>query len=75
MNIGKQILRAEKLRTAETGQTLAGLVETASRDHLASPSCGQSDFRLQLQVKRGRPVPGVTVNDRDALYETMEGRS
>ena len=75
LNINNQILRAAKVRAAETGQTLTRLIETALRDHLASTSRGQPDFRLQLLVKRGRPVPGVTVNDRDALYETMEGRS
>jgi len=75
LNISDPILRAAKVRAAETGQTLTRLIETALRDHLASTSHGQADFRLELLVKRGRLVPGVTVNDRDALYEIMEGRS
>ncbi|MDE0102853.1 MAG: hypothetical protein OXN89_10780 [Bryobacterales bacterium] len=75
LNIGDKILRPAEVRTAETGQRLTRPTETALRDHLASTSCGEADFRLELLVKRGRLVRGVTVNDRNALYERMEGRS
>ena len=68
------ILRAAKLRADETGQSLTQLMENALRDHLATANSGNGDFRLQLLVKHGQPVPGVIVDDRDALYEKMEGR-
>ncbi|MDE0123195.1 MAG: hypothetical protein OXN97_01340 [Bryobacterales bacterium] len=74
LNLDDRILRAAKVRAAETGQTLTRLMEHALRDHLATADSGSGDFRLQLLIKHGQLVPGVTVDDRDALYEKMEGR-
>ncbi len=74
LNLDDRILRAAKVRAAQTGETLTRLIENALRDHLASDATGRGDFRLQLLVKHGQLVPGVTVDDRDALYERMEGR-
>ena len=72
LNLDDRILRAAKVRAAQTGETLTRLIENALRDHLVSSPAERIDFRLQLLVKRGQPVPGVTVDDRDALYERME---
>ncbi|MDE0106377.1 MAG: DUF6364 family protein [Bryobacterales bacterium] len=74
LNLDDRVVRAAKVRAAETGETLTRLIENALRDHLSNPGTERRDFRLQLIVKRGTPVPGVTVDDRDALYEMMEGR-
>lgn len=74
LNLDDRILRAAKVRAAETGDTLTHLIESALRSHLASASAAGGDFRLQLLVKSGQPVPGVTFDDRDALYERMESR-
>ena len=74
LNLDERILRAAKVRAAETGDTLTHLIESALRSHLASASAVSGDFRLQLLVKSGRPVPGVTFDDRDALYERMKSR-
>lgn len=74
LNLDDGILRSAKVRAAQTGETLARLIENALRDHLACSPAMHSDFRLQLLVKCGQPVPGVMVDDRDALYEKMERR-
>ena len=74
LDLDDLVLRAAKVRAAETGDTLTRLIEDALRSHLASASAVSGDFRLQLLVKSGRPVPGVTLEDRDALHEKMEGR-
>lgn len=74
LNLDDRILRAAKVRAAETGDTLTRLIENALRSHLASASAASGDFRLQPLVKSGQPVPGVTFDDRDALYEKMESR-
>jgi hypothetical protein len=61
-------------RATDEGTTLTALIEEALRQYLApAPSTGKP-FRLKLLTKRGRPVPGVNLADRDALYERMEGR-
>ena len=74
LNLDDNILRAAKARSAETGETLTHFIENVLRNHLSSVSCQRTGFRLNLLVKRGRPVPGVTLDDRDSLYEKMENR-
>ena len=74
LNLNDRLLRAAKVRAGETGQTLSRLIESALRDHLASATSERHEIRMRLLVKGGQPVPGVDVNDRDALYEKMEGR-
>lgn len=74
LNLDDRIVRAAKVQAAETGQTLTRLMEDALRDHRATANSASGDFRLQLLIKHGQLVPGVTVDDRDALYEMMEGR-
>ena len=74
LNLDERILRAAEARAAETGDTLTHLIESALRSYLASASAVSGDFRLQLLVKSGQPVPGVTFDDRDALSERMESR-
>ena len=32
-------------------------------------------YRLELLIKRGAPVEGVDLDDRDKLYERMEERA
>ena len=74
LDLDDNILRAARVRAAETGETLTCFIENALRNHLAPISSQRTDFRLNLLVKRGRPVPGVTLDDRDSLYEKMENR-
>ncbi len=74
LNLDDRTLRAAKIRSAETGETLTRFVENALRGHLESTSAVKADFRLHALVKRGQPIPGVTIGDRDTLYEKMENR-
>lgn len=74
LNLDDNILRAARVRAAETGETLTCFIENVLRNHLACISSQKTDFRLNLLVKRGRTVLGVTLDDRDSLYEKMENR-
>ena len=74
LNLDDNILQAANVRSAETGLTLTRFIENALRNHLASIPSQRTGFRLNLLVKRGQPVPGVTLDDRDSLYEKMEHR-
>lgn len=69
-----RLIREAKKRAAEEGDTLTGLVEKALRRYLHPPPTTATNFRLRLVTKKGRRVPGVSLDDRDALYELMEGR-
>ena len=73
LNFDDRLLRAAKIRAAEEGETLTRLIERALRDYLqAGPGDPVRHFRAELLTKRGRPVAGVNLDDRDALYERMD---
>lgn len=72
LNLSDKVVRAKE-RAAETGQTLTRLIENGSREHLSSPALAQTGYRLRLLIKHGSPAPGVAIEDRDSLYEKVEG--
>jgi hypothetical protein len=75
LDLDDGLLRAAKKRAAEQGTTLTRVIEDALRQTLTrSGRAAGAGFRLRLVTKRGRPRPGVDLDDRDALYERMEGR-
>ena len=74
LNVDDRLIRAAKARAAEEGETLTRLVERALRDYLHAPRTPMRSFRAALLTRRGRPVAGVDLDDRDALYERMDAR-
>lgn len=68
------LLRAAKKRAATDGTTLTAVIEDALRQHLYPQHRPAKPFKLRMRTKKGRPLAGVNVADRDALYERMEGR-
>jgi hypothetical protein len=75
LNLEDRLFRAAKKRAAETGETLTALIEKALRAYIQPTARRGKRFRLRLLVKKGRAVPGVNWDDRDSLYERMEGRA
>ena len=73
LNFDDRLIRTAKMRAAQEGETLTRLIESALRAYLqvgtSNPGHG---FRADLLTKRGRPVVGVNLDDRDALYERMD---
>ena len=76
LNLEDQLMREVKQQAAEEGRTLTAVIEEALREHLrrGAERASQS-FRLRLVAVPGAPRPGVDLDDRDALYEAMEGRA
>src|SRR5215510_8531757 len=74
LDLDDDLARKAKGRATQDGTTLTAVIEEALRRYLAPAPRTGKPFRLKLLTKRGRPVPGVNVADRDALYERMEGR-
>ena len=74
LDIDDRVLREAKKRAADEGSTLTHLIETALRQYLNPPESSRRAFKLRLLTKRGRLIPGVNLDDRDSLYERMEGR-
>ena len=66
------LARAAEACAAESGETLTGLIERVLSDYVEgarneAPSLG-------LLTKQGRPVPGVDIDNRAALYDLMDAR-
>ena len=74
LNFDDRLFRAAKARAAEEGETLTRLIERALREYLQAPRALEHPYRADLLTKRGRPVAGVNLDDRDMLYERMDGR-
>ena len=70
-----RLIRQAKKRAADEGEPLTRLIEKALRAYLQPAQSAVKPFRLRLLTKRGRAVPGVDWDDRDSLYERMEGRA
>jgi hypothetical protein len=75
LDFDDRLLREAKKRAAGEGLTLTRLIENALRAYLRPKRGGEARFRLHPLTRKGRSLPGVNLDDRDALYELMEGRS
>lgn len=65
-----------KKKAAAEGRTLTAVMEEALREYLRRDAeTTSASFRLRLVTAPGAPRPGIDLDDRDALYEAMEGRA
>jgi hypothetical protein len=74
LDIDDRVLKQAKRDALDRGETLTRFIEEAIRSRLAEPAL-LSPFRLTLLTKKGEARPGVDWEDRDSLYEHMEGRT
>jgi hypothetical protein len=73
IDLNDELLRAAKRRAAQERRTLREIVEAALRTYLGR-SAPRRGYRLRWRPERGRLQPGVHLEDRDALWDLMEGR-
>ena len=73
LDVSDELLRQAKRRAADEGATLRSVVEAALRAYLA-PARRRAGYRLRWRVERGRLQPGVRLDDRDSLFDLMNGR-
>jgi len=71
--IRDEVYQAARHRAVESRRTISDIVETALRDWLASDRKTAAHVFIWKPV-RGRSVPAVNVDDRESLYDVMEGR-
>ena len=72
LDLDPHVYRAAKLRAVQDCTTLTRVVEAALRAYVAPEP--RKPFKLKVITKRGRLLPGVDIDDRDALYRVMEER-
>jgi hypothetical protein len=73
LDLSGELLRRAKRRADDEGATLRSVVEAALRAYLA-PRRRRTAYRLRWRAERGRLQPGVRLDDRDALFDLMDGR-
>lgn len=73
IDLNDELLRAAKRRAAQERRPLREVVEAALRTYLGRAGGGR-DYRLRWRPEHGRLLPGVNLEDRDALWDVMEGR-
>ena len=74
LEIPDELFRQAKNRAADEGAPLRQVVEAALRLYLAKRT-RRSGYKLRWRTESGRLLPGVRLDDRDALFEIMEGRA
>lgn len=72
LELSDDVLREAKKRAAAEGKTLRDIVEMALRSHLSGKK--GRPYKFQWRTEKGRLRPGVRIDDRDALFDLMEGR-
>ena len=73
LEISDELLRRAKRRAADEATTLRQVVEAALRRYLGGRS-SEGRYEFRWRTEKGRILPGVRLDDRDALFEIMEGR-
>jgi len=74
LDLGDELLRRVKRRAADEGTSMRQIVEVALQTYLTKRS-HKPHYKLRWKTERGRLLPGVRLDDRDALFELMDGRS
>jgi Arc/MetJ family transcription regulator len=73
LEISDELLRRAKRRAADEATTLRQVVEDALRRYLSARPAGRR-YEFRWRTEKGRILPGVRLDDRDALFDVMEGR-
>jgi hypothetical protein len=74
LEISDEIYRQLKRKAADEGATVRQVVENAVRAYLGKPKA-RKGYQLQWRSERGRILPGVRLDDRESLFDIMDGRS
>ena len=74
LEISDEIFRQLKRKAADEGATVRQVVENALRVYLGK-SKPRKGYQLRWRSERGRILPRVRLDDRDTLFDIMDGRS
>jgi hypothetical protein len=74
IELNDELLRAAKRRAADEGTTLREIIERALRTQLELRGRPPKKYTLRWRTEKGRLLPGVRLDDRDLLFDVMEGR-
>ncbi len=70
IEITDELLRKAKEKAISEGVPLREVIEMALRSYLARPK-KRGDYKLKWRTEKGRILPGVRLDDRDALFDLL----
>jgi hypothetical protein len=74
IDLDDRIFRELKRQAAEKGTTLRKIVDEKLRQSLGGPG-HREKYKFKWKVgPRGKIMPGVRLNDRESLFDLMDGR-
>ncbi len=73
IDINDEILREAKRAAANQSTSVRAIIETALRSYLGQSGHRRS-YELNWETEKGRIQPGVQLDDRDSLFDLMDGR-
>ena len=73
IEISDELFRQLKRKAADEGVTIRHVVESALRVYLGKPT-RRKGYELKWKTERGRILPGVRLDDRDTVFDLMDGR-
>lgn len=73
IEISDELCRQLKRKAADDGVTIRQVVENALRVYLGKQT-RRKGYALKWKTERGRILPGVRLDDRDALFDLIDGR-
>lgn len=74
VDLNDHLLREAKKRAASEGKPLRAIIEEALRAMLQTSPHGERSYKLEWRTERGRLQAGVRLDDRQSLFDLMEGR-
>ena len=72
MDISDDLMRRAKKKAADDGVPLRDVVEDALRRYLSEKPAA-SGYKLKWTTESGELMPGVDLDDRDSLFDLMDG--
>lgn len=72
IDIGDDLMRRAKKRAADEQVPLREVVEAALRQYLSDKPKG-TGYKLKWTTEKGALMPGVDLDDRDSLFDIMDG--
>ena len=73
IDLNDELMRRIKRLAADQGVTFRELVERALRAMLERKA-SRKPYKLKWRTEKGRLLPGVRLDDREALFDLMDGR-
>lgn len=74
VEISDELFRLAKKRAADESAPLRQIIESGLRLYLSGQRRKTPGYKLRWRSEKGRILPGVSLTDRDALFDLMEGR-